>query len=81
MSAKHDLVEDFPQHAARIHDMKVRDHHFARLYAEYDDLQHEIRRINADIEPAGDERIEQLKGRRVHLKDEMYRMLEEDARR
>jgi uncharacterized protein YdcH (DUF465 family) len=81
MSAKHDLAEDFPQHAARIHEMKVQDHHFARLYAEYDDLQHEIRNINAEIEPAGDERIEQLKGRRVHLKDEMYRLLEEDARR
>jgi uncharacterized protein YdcH (DUF465 family) len=79
MSQKHDLAEDFPQHRERIHDLKVRDAHFARLFDEYDRVEHEIRRIDMNIQPSTDEHAEELKRRRLGLKDQMARMLDDDA--
>lgn len=72
---KHDLVHEFPEQRARIHELKTHDAHFARLFAEYHDVDHEVRRIEQELETPADAVIEQLKLRRVHLKDELYRML------
>ena len=31
----HELAEEFPQHAQRMHDLKQTDGHFARLFDDY----------------------------------------------
>ncbi len=71
----HDLVHEFPEYRERIHDLKVGNHHFARLFDEYHELDREIHRIEMEIETPGDRYLESLKKRRVRLKDELYEML------
>lgn len=72
---KHDLVHEFPQHRDRIHELKLTDAHFARLFAAYHELDHEIRRIELELETPGDEYVEQRKRERVRLKDELFERL------
>ncbi|SEP91981.1 hypothetical protein SAMN04488038_102209 [Solimonas aquatica] len=73
---KHDLVHEFPEYRERIHTLKTQDAHFARLFAEYHELDHEIRRVEQELETPSDAVVEQLKQRRVRLKDELYRLLQ-----
>lgn len=68
----HDLATEFPELKDTLHALKTSDAHFAKLYVEYQELDKEICRIEEDIEPASEDRIEQLKTRRVYLKDELY---------
>jgi uncharacterized protein YdcH (DUF465 family) len=70
-----DLHTDFPEFAQRIHDLKVGDPHFARLFEEYDKLNHEIRALELADVPVSDAEIEKLKYRRLHLKDQLYALL------
>jgi uncharacterized protein YdcH (DUF465 family) len=78
MSNANDLTEDFPGQADRIHRLKTGNNHFARLYDEYVELDRTIRRIESRVEPADEDREEELKRRRVHLKDEIAAMLADD---
>lgn len=70
----HSLARDFPELRERLHALKS-DAHFSRLQQEYDHLDREICRLEEGIEHASDEAVEQLKMRRVHLKDELYTLL------
>jgi uncharacterized protein YdcH (DUF465 family) len=72
----HELHHEFPEFHQRIHDLKVGDAHFARLFGEYDALTHEIRNIEAADSRIGDADLEKLKLRRVHLKDTLYAYLQ-----
>ncbi len=71
----HDLVHEFPEYREKIHQLKVGDQHFARLFDAYHEVDREIRRIEMEIETPGDSYLESLKKRRVRLKDELYEML------
>ena len=42
---KHDLLHEFPESKDTIHKLKMSDQHFAELFEEYHDLQHEVHRI------------------------------------
>ena len=72
----HNLHNEFPQHKDRIHDLKMNDRHFARLFEEYHDTDREVRKIEEGAEAASDQRLEGLKLRRLHLKDDLLGMLE-----
>lgn len=72
---KHDLVHEFPQFREKIHTLKTQDAHFAKLFDAYHEVDHEIHRIEQEVETPGDEYVENLKRRRVQLKDELYTML------
>jgi uncharacterized protein YdcH (DUF465 family) len=74
-----DLHVDFPEFARRIHDLKVGDSHFARLFEEYDKLNHEIRRVELLDVPLGETEFEKMKFARLHLKDQLYTMLKKPA--
>ena len=75
MVEKHDLIHELPEYREQIHELKMSDKHFARLFEEYHDLDHEVRRIEEGVENTGDAYLEDLKKRRLKLKDEMYGML------
>lgn len=75
MIKKHPLIEEFPEHEDRIHELKEKNHHFNYLFDKYDKLDHEIYKIESDIEPASDETLNNLRLERVRLKDELYQML------
>lgn len=69
------LDEDFPDMAERIHALKTTNNRFARLLEEYNDLNRDIHRIETRVEPAAAEVEEELKRRRLRLKDEIAQML------
>lgn len=71
----HPLVKEFPEHKDAIHSLKESDHHFARLFDEYHDVDKEVVRMEEDIEPAADHVIEDAKKRRLSLKDELFAIL------
>ena len=78
MFRKHPLTEEFPEFAEKIHTMKVDNEHFKKLYDEYDEVDHEIYRIESDAEPASDETANHLRITRLRLKDEIYHMLKDN---
>ncbi len=69
------LAEDFPDMADRIHALKTTDNRFARLVEEYNEVNRAIHRIETRVEPASEDVEEELKRRRVRLKDEIAQML------
>ena len=75
LGEKHDLIHEFPEHRERIHDLKMGDHHFSRLFDEYHELEHEVRRIEEGVETTSDNYLEDLKKKRLKLKDLLYVML------
>ncbi len=72
---KHDLHHEFPEFEAEIRHLKMKNNHFARFFKEYDELAHELLRIQQEIETPSDEYVESLKKKRLFLKDELYFML------
>jgi len=76
---KHDLVHEFPEYRERIHELKLNNAHFARLFAEYHDVDHAVHRMEEGAEVACDERLDVAKRRRLALKDELYGMLKAAA--
>lgn len=71
----HDLIHEFPELKDRIHELKLGDTHFRRLFDEYHDLTRNIEKMEDEVTPVTTHTEEEAKVRRVHLKDELYRML------
>jgi uncharacterized protein len=71
----HELHEEFPEAAEALRILKTNDAHFARLADEYHTLNREIHRIEINVEPASDEVLEDLKKKRLHLKDQIAVLL------
>ncbi len=74
---KHDLVHEFPEYREKIHQLKTTDHHFARLFAEYHDVDHEVYRLEQGAETASGEYLELRKKVRLQLKDQLFRRLKQ----
>ena len=75
MIEKHDLHHEFPEFESRIHELKMNNQHFARLFEEYHTINREIRRIEEGVEKTADEYLEELKKQRLSHKDQLYDML------
>lgn len=71
----HELAAEFPELKDRIHDLKVSNSHFHKLFDEYHDLNGEVHRVEAAGINITDEHFEDLKKKRMSLKDELYAML------
>ncbi len=71
----HELAEEFPDKTRQLHDLKVSNAHFARLADDYHEVNREIHRIEAGVEPASDDRTTDLRKKRMLLKDEISVML------
>jgi len=55
--------------------MKISNNHFRKLFDEYHHLTKEIENMENEVTPVASMTEEEAKMRRVHLKDELYRML------
>ena len=75
LGEKHDLVHEFPEYKDKIHELKTSDLKFARLFEEYHELEHEVRRIEEGNETTTDEYLEERKKLRLNLKDQLFEML------
>ena len=72
---KHDLIHELPEYKDRIHELKISDAHFARLFEEYHELDNQVRHIEEGIENTDDSYLEELKKKRLQFKDQLYAML------
>ena len=72
---KHDIVTEFPQFKDKIHALKSSNAHFAKLFEQYDALNHTIARYEGGVGAITDEALEIEKKKRLKLKDEIYQML------
>jgi uncharacterized protein YdcH (DUF465 family) len=77
LSEKHDLVHELPEHRDTIHNLKMTNNHFARLFDEYHEVDHEVHRIETGAENTSDDYLEERKKVRLHLKDELYRIIQQ----
>jgi len=71
----HDLAHEFPEFKQRIHDLKVEDAHFRKLFNEYDEVTTRVEALEKQNSPVADETMEELKKERLQLKDNLYKML------
>ena len=71
----HKFAKDFPQLKQYIHQLKITDNEFAALMKEYDELDDQIYRIEEGIETPSDAYTEELKLKRVGLKDKLFAMI------
>jgi uncharacterized protein YdcH (DUF465 family) len=77
LGEKHDLLHEFPEYKDKIHELKLSNDHFAKLFAEYHEIEHEVRRIEEGVETTSDEYLEERKKERLNLKDQLFEMLKE----
>ncbi len=75
---KHDLIHEFPEKKEKIHQLKMANHHFRRLFDDYHEVNDEIHRIETGAENTGDEILNELRKNRLHLKDELFEILQQD---
>lgn len=71
----HELREDFPEYEARIHSLKESDQHFRRLADEYHTVNREVHRIEVGNEHLSQADMEEIRKKRMRLKDEIYDIL------
>lgn len=71
----HELHEEFPEFAAKIHEMKTSNAHFQRLFEEYHAINRAIHRAETNVEPMESLEEEKLRKQRLHLKDQLHAML------
>ena len=75
LGENHDLVHEFPEYRDLIAKLKQSDAHFAKLFDEYDQVEHEVHRIEQGIENTSDDYLEERKRLRLHLKDQLFELL------
>ncbi len=77
LNEKHDLIHELPEHRETIHNLKMTDAHFAKIFEQYHEVDHEIHRIETNVETTSDDFLEEKKKLRLHLKDELFQMIQD----
>jgi uncharacterized protein YdcH (DUF465 family) len=75
MHIRHELGEEFPDQASLIERLVKSNYEFGRLAAAYDEVNRRIWRIESEDEATTDEELEELKKRRLLLKDDIATLL------
>ncbi|MEI5638373.1 MULTISPECIES: YdcH family protein [unclassified Pseudoalteromonas] len=72
---RHSLAKELPEFKNQIHELKMSDNHFSKLFKDYHDIDNAVIRIEDGVEHASDEHLESLKKQRLWLKDQLYSLL------
>ena len=72
----HPLIKEFPEHRDRIHGLKLSSAHFAKLADQYEEVDKHICRAEDAAEGHDEAHMHKLKAERLHLKDEMLKVLQ-----
>jgi uncharacterized protein YdcH (DUF465 family) len=72
---KHDLLHEFPEKKDKIHELKTTNSHFRKIFDEYHQTDHAIHSIESGATPTTDEHLNELRMKRVTLKDSVYTYL------
>ena len=71
----HELAEEFPDALERMHELKVGDAHFARLFDDYHEINRAIHRAETNVEPTDDMHMTDMRKQRLLLKDQIAQIL------
>ena len=74
----HDIAHEFPEYSEKMRDLKMTDAHFAKLFNEYDEDNHAIKKYELGGAVISDEALEIMKKKRLNLKDQIYQRLLQD---
>ncbi len=74
----HDLHHEFAEYDTLIHELKISDNHFRKLFDEYHKVNKDIHRLESN-EVYTDSKLNELRSKRLHLKDNLYSILKEKA--
>ena len=72
---KHDILHEFPEMKDKVHALKISNHHFRKMFDDYHEIDHEIHSIETGAVVSGDAHLNELRHKRVHLKDSIFEML------
>jgi uncharacterized protein YdcH (DUF465 family) len=72
----HELAEEFPAEAEKMHQLKLNNAHFAKLFDEYHTVNRAVHRAETLVEPVDSAREAELRQRRLHLKDEIWALIQ-----
>lgn len=72
----HELAAEFPEFTAKMSALKQSDAHFVRLAEAYHEVNRAIHRAETQVEPVDDRTEQAMRRQRLHLKDEIYAMLQ-----
>lgn len=78
MTTEFDLENDLPEYKTKIENLKKQNNHFAKISDNYNEVNRKI----SKMEKGGhftDEELENLRKRRLQIKDEIIGMLEKAA--
>jgi uncharacterized protein YdcH (DUF465 family) len=76
---QHSIFKDFPEMHEHIHEIKKNDSHFASMSDKYDELEQAIHSMESGEQAYTDEHLEELKKKRLKLKDELFSLLQKKA--
>ncbi len=79
MSVAHDFLQEFPEYKDAVHRLKGSDQHFVKLFEAYQECNGQLHRIEQEIETPSDAFVEELKKKRLNLKDQMLAVLRKAA--
>lgn len=71
----HELAEEFPDKQELMTKLRASDAHFARLSEEYHEVNRAVHRAETRVEAISQEGEEELRRKRMALKDQIYGML------
>lgn len=70
-----ELIDMFPDHADKIHELKTENGEFSQIFDEYHEVTREIHRGETDVEPMDDFHLEDLRKRRLQMLDRVTSIL------
>jgi len=71
----HELADEFPDKVDLMHEMKINDAHFAKLFDEYHEINRAVHRAETYVEPMEELAEVELRKKRALLKDQIWAML------
>lgn len=71
----HELAEEFPEAADKIHALKETDAHFSGLAEQYHTLNRAVHRAETNVEPTDDFQLTKWRKERLVLKDQISAIL------
>lgn len=81
LGENHSIHHEFPEYHDLIDKLMHEDIHFKKLADEHNQLDKDIRKIEMNGAPIEDLAFEQMKKRRIQLKDEVFATLREKTSR
>jgi len=73
----HELSEEFPEDAGKMHQLKLENAHFTKVFEDYHTINRAVHRAETLVEPVDQQHEAELRQQRMRLKDEIQALLRE----